>query len=306
MSSRRDFLARSAAALSAGLFASGLAPKLRAAGSSLAARADTRGRLAWPHPIGLQIYTVRREYAADPLRALEQVAAIGYRQVELIDMTAIPPATLNRYLRTAGLTAISGHFNFPKPGPEWDKSVEIAQALNLRYMVNSFVTGQSVEGWKRMAETFNRAGEACHKAGMMFAFHNHIFEFVPVGGTTGYAILMANTDPNLVGAELDIFWAEYAKQNPLDLFRRYPGRFPMLHIKDRVRDLSGWNPAQFPAQGAEPFAPVGEGAIAWRPIFAHTREAGAKYIFVEQDRAQGSPMAAARASYEYLHTLRLS
>lgn len=290
MSTRRTFLAQSAAALTAGLaasstFAWGEAP------------------LAWPHPIGLQVYTVRDLYAHDPLQTLRQIAAIGYREVELINMASIPAAQLLGYLRQAGLTAISGHFDFPKLGAPWQKNIEIAHGLGLRYMICSYSMAHSADGWKKIADLFNQAGRAAKAAGLSFGYHNHIQEFRPVGDTTGYEILMANTEPDLVKMEMDVFWATYAGQDPLALFRRYAGRYPLLHIKDLKKGLHV-NPRQFPPASVNPFEPVGEGSIDWRRIFAHVKQAGTRYIFVEQDRTDGPPMEAARASFDYLHTLR--
>lgn len=258
--------------------------------------------LAWPGPIGLQIYTVRAEYAYDPARTLDQVAAIGYREVELINLNAFPARQLAADLRHAGLRAIGAHFGVP--GKDWPRNIELAHRLGLQYTICSFSMANSVDGWRRLADRFNEAGRACRAAGLTFGYHNHIQEFRPVGNTTGYEILMANTDPALVKFEMDVFWVTYAGQDPVALFHRYAGRYPLLHIKDMKKGLDV-NPRQFPAANVNPFAPVGQGKIDWRRVFAHVKEAGTRHIFVEQDRCDEPPMKAAAISYRYLRALRL-
>lgn len=291
MPTRRAFLVQSGRALAAGW----------AAGPALAFGA--RAPLAWPGPIGLQIYTVRDAYARDPARTLDRVAAIGYREVELIDMARFPAQQLNADLRHAGLAAVSGHFGLPHPGADWQKNIAIAQALRLRYMICPFATASTADGWRRIADGFNQAGRQCQAAGLTFGYHNHLQEFRPVGATTGYEILMSHTDPALVKFEMDVFWVTYAGQDPVALMQRYAGRYPLLHIKDMKRRLHV-NPRQFPRNNGNPFAPVGQGKIDWKRVFAHVHQAGTRHIFVEQDRCDGPPMAAAGASYRYLRTLR--
>lgn len=137
------------------------------------------------------------------------------------------------------------------------------------------------------------------------AYHNHIREFERHGNTNGYEILLTECDPAVVQMEMDIFWVTYSGQDPLYYFRRFPGRFPLLHIKDMKKSITV-NPDEFPGRGVNPFAPVGRGRIEWPQIFAHVKQAGAKHIFVEQDRCDGSPLIAIRISYRYLRNLRLA
>lgn len=279
-----------------------------AAGAALGETALGAGRLAWPGPIGLQIYTVRQLYAKDPLGTLKEVAGAGYKEVELAGFGPphLPPATTLSYLRQTGLQAIGGHFPLPKTSDEWKPFVERAHALGLRYMGTSNTAHTTASQWKQIAELFNQCGRISKDSGIQFAYHNHIREFERHGSTNGYEILLTECDPALVQMEMDIFWITYAGQDPLVYFRRFPGRFPLLHIKDMKRGITV-NPDEFPHRGGvNPFAPVGQGRIDWRRIFAHVNQAGTKYIFVEQDRCDGSPLTAIRASYQYLRNLRLA
>lgn len=294
MSTRREFLRTTAASLAAGLAAS---------------KAFGAGRLAWPGPIGLQIYTVRKLYAQDPLKTLKEVAAAGYKTVELAAFLPphLPPATTLSYLHQAGLKAIGAHFPLPKTPDDWKPFVEQAEQLGIHYTGTSMTNTIDEAAWKRLAALFNECGRLSQPHGIRFCYHNHIREFEPLGhGLVGYDILLKECDPSLVSMEMDIFWATYAGQDPVAWWRRFPGRFPLLHIKDMRKGIKV-NPREFPKPGqVNPFVPVGQGRINWRRIFANVHLAGAKYIFVEQDQCDGSPLVAIRESYNYLRHLRLA
>ncbi len=264
------------------------------------------GPLCWPHPIGLQLYTVRDVLKADPLKTLKDVAVIGYKEVELGgSATDIPASTLTQYLRESRLPAVSGHFPLESAGSKWQKSIAYSRAVGLRYMVCPFANASTVDGWKRVADLFNRAGKECKEAGIQFAYHNHLQEFRPVGNTTGYEIMATHTDPALVEFEMDVFWMVYGGQNPLEYFRRFQGRYTLLHIKDMKKKVGyAWNPRQFPPHGTIPFTEVGRGRINWRDIFAQVKEAGTRHIFVEQDVCEVPTLEAACISYDYLKHLR--
>jgi sugar phosphate isomerase/epimerase len=172
------------------------------------------------------------------------------------------------------------------------------------------VTGNTnridADGWKRLAALFNECGQISAAAGMQLCYHNHMREFEKLGSTTGFEILLTECDPKLVKMEMDIFWVVYGGEEPLHFWRRYPGRFPLLHIKDMKKDAAG-STTEFPSeQGPNPFAPVGQGKIEWPKIFPHVHAAGAQHIFVEQDRSDVPVLEAIKASFEYLRKLRVS
>ncbi len=261
------------------------------------------GRLAWPGPIGLELYTVRELFAKDPARTMKQVAAIGYKEVEVTP--GLKPATLHADLRAAGLTAPSSYVVLPKNLDEWKKSVDLAHRYGVRYMIVGDNPRLSAEAWKRRADFFNQCGRISRRAGIQFCYHAHFHEFERVDGTTGYDIMLTHCRPQLLQMEMDIFWVTYAGADPLHYWRKYPGRFPLLHIKDLRKGVHINPRVGPPANGPNPFAPVGQGRIDWPKIFAHVKEAGVKHIYVEQDRCTLPPLKAVTISYKYLRNLRL-
>jgi sugar phosphate isomerase/epimerase len=278
---------------------------------------------AWaiePHraqPIGLQLYTVRDAMAKDFDGTLAKVATIGYKNVELAGFSmedgkilyfGHSPKDLRTALDRNGLSAVSTHVNYKSLAPEnFAKVIEISQLLGHKYIVNPWIDEEvrkQPDGWQRTAETFNHAGEMSQKSGMQFAYHNHWFEFIAVDGKLPYDILLAETDPKLVKMEMDLCWIEVAGGDPVKYFNRYPGRFPLVHVKD-MKII-----APVPASGGQnlgdsldQMTSVGSGVINWKHIFAHAETAGIKYYIVEHDKPK-EPFDSIRLSYAYLEKLR--
>ena len=259
---------------------------------------------AWENPIGLEIYTVRDLFAKDPAGTLKQVAAVGYKEVEF--NPGIEPALLKSFLRDAGLSAPSGYVDAPKSVEAWKKTVDTARGYELHYIVVGDNPRIDAEAWKRRADLYNQCGKLAQDAGMQFCYHAHYNEYARVDNTSGYDIMLTRCDPKLLKMEMDVFWATYAGVDPLHYWLLYPGRFPLLHIKDLYKNVAV-NPHQDPpANGPNPFAPVVQGKIDLPRIFAHVGEAGTKHIFVEQDICNMPPLEAIKTSFDYLKNLRLN
>ena len=289
MINRRDFIRGTAAGAAAML-----------AGTELG-----RNLFANPYgkPIGLQLYTVRDQLEKDVPGTLKRVAAIGYKEVEIDDLYGMPPAQFTKLLKDNGLTAVSGHYHLDVEETQWEKKVAEARELGLKYMVHAILDPperKSLEDYKRHVELFNKIAEQTHQAGMQFCYHNHNFEFQKFGGVTVYDYLLGHLDPHLVQFEMDCFWVTHAGQDPVALFKKHPGRFPMLHIKDS----KAGNPptTEFDARMGL-FTEVGKGTIDWKRIFAAAPQGGMKHFFVEQDYCEVPPLESIKISYEYLHHL---
>jgi sugar phosphate isomerase/epimerase len=290
MTSRRVFI-KSASALSAAVFVKG--PLTAFASAPL---------------IGLQLYTVRDAMGKDPLGTLAQVAKIGYNSVENATYTGnekfygMDAATYKKVLSENGLVATSGHYRLGEEQEkgadvqgtilhDWQRAVDDASAIGLKYMVCAYLSTQergNLDHYRKLADIFNTAGEACKKAGIQFCYHNHNFEFETQEGIYPYNILLDKTDKELVKMEVDLYWVKKAGQDPLALFQKYPGRFPLWHVKDMSKDAG------------QSFAEVGSGIIDFKTIFRHKNESGMKYFFVEQDKCPGSPFDSITSSIKYI------
>jgi sugar phosphate isomerase/epimerase len=259
--------------------------------------------------IGIQLYTVRDALKRDYDGTLAKLAAMGYREVESGRDHDKPPKQMREALMRYGLTSPSYHVDWNSLGADWPKVIEDNKIVGRTYLVNPWIDEEvrnKPDGWKHAAETLNRAGETAQKAGIQFAYHNHWMEFVPLDdGKLPYDVLLENCDPNLVKMQMDLGWITVGGQDPVKYFERYPGRFPMVHVKDvhEVPDAASVRGGRFAGENMTILADVGSGIIDWKRIFAHSEQAGIKHYFVEHDNPKDS-METARVSYRYLEQLR--
>jgi sugar phosphate isomerase/epimerase len=244
--------------------------------------------------IGLQLYSVRDDLRHDFDGTLQKVSAIGYGEVEFAGYSDHTPREVTAALSRSRLSAPSAHFDFQHIENDWPATLEAARAIGHRYIVCSWVNEgrrRSLGDWKHIVEALNRAGAASKSAGIQLAYHSHVYEFAPLDGKLPYDFLLAETDSQLVKFEMDVYWLVKGNQAPLDYFSRYPGRFPMLHVKDMDSRPDRLDPA------------VGRGIIDFKKIFARADEAGIKHYFVEQENSS-TPWEDIRASFDYTKNLR--
>ena len=268
--------------------------------------------------VGLQLYTVRSLMKQDFDSTIAGVAKIGYKEVEFAGYYGKSPKEVRALLDSNSLTSPSAHHPMQPPPNAADKTLaletnlqEIIDGANIigqKFLVCPYLDAKSrtADGYKRLAESCNKVGEATKKAGIQFAYHNHSFEFEKVDGLGGklpFDYLLTQTDPKFVKIEMDLCWITVGGQDPISYFNKYPGRFPLVHVKDWSKEGSdpGGNEGAVGHAVAGHIANVGSGSIDWKNIFAHSGKAGIQHYFVENDEAKS--LADPQASYEYLSKL---
>lgn len=281
----------------------GAALALAGCSQSVAALAGSpaRKRLA---RIGIQLYSVRRQATADLTGTLQQLATIGFREIEFWGSHSLTPAQIRGVLDANGLTSPSVHVGLPSSAEAWPKIFADAKTMGHKWItVPSLPSGPkaTVADWKALATRFNEAGRRCADMGYRFAFHNHNTEFRRIGSTTavpvtdpsvstGFDVLLSDTDPALVSFELDLHWAIAGGVDPVTYLQRHPKRFTMVHVKDSA--------------GAPDFrqTDVGAGSYPWKTLIAECDRQGVQHYFIEHD-SPADPMAFARQSHDFLKTL---
>ena len=268
------------------------------AAAALAALGQARGGLPVSRAklgnIGIQLYTVRRDLTRDVEGTLGRLAEIGYKEVEFAGYPEGTAQSLRRILDRLGLTAPSGHVGLSTLRSDWDRTLDQAAAVGQRYVVVASVSQnerRTLDDWKRIAALFNKAGETARARGLTFGYHNHDFEFVRIDGVLPYDLLLQETEPGLVQLELDLYWIAKGGQDPLAYFAKWPGRFPLVHVKD------------MDSTDRKFFTEIGRGTIDFKRVFRRAKQAGIRHYFYEQDEVAGSPFDAARTSYKYLRAL---
>jgi sugar phosphate isomerase/epimerase len=258
--------------------------------------------------IGLQLYTIRDAMENDVPGSLKKVSDIGYRYLELAGYNngkfyGLEPLEFKKMAEDLGMEIISSHAGIPKDASE-DQIKKIAEdhsKVGAKYCIQPYVgeKDRTIPTYEKMVTDWNMAGKIMKSSGIRFGYHNHNFEFDRIDGKIPYFdIFLPNLDKDLVIMELDLFWATKAGQSPIDLFRKYPGRFELFHLKDMYTEE-----APFYKMGSKDFAPVGEGLIKFRDILASKKTAGMKYMFVEQDMTKDNkPFDAIKTSMTNLIT----
>jgi sugar phosphate isomerase/epimerase len=275
---------------------------LRVAATGLAALAFRKSSLAvgTEHPIGVQLYTVREQAEKDLPKVLQQIQAIGYKEVELYwDVYNRPAAELRRIIGDHGLTAPSGHLNYEG----LPSKLDYARELGLQWVVCPMLPQSmwnSLDNFKQAAGQFNKWAEQAHSLGMKFAFHNHNYEFKQFGDSTGFDTLVASTDPKLVHFEMDCYWITQAGRDPVQMMQKLGNRVRMLHLKDRK---PGSPPSQQLNDAAGHFTEVGNGSIPWDKVLQKAKQIGVEHYFVEQDKCDKPPIESLAISYKYLKPL---
>lgn len=283
---RRDFVSLSSAALAAGFLPRPLSGTSWVAGRESWSDAD---RIA---KIGLQLYTVRDLMKSDFAGTIAQVARIGYREVEFAGYFGKPAPEVRKILDANGLVSPSSHVAIEDLEKDPNAIFDYARTVGQEWVIVAWLDEDrrnTVAALERVADEFNAIGAKAKAAGLRFAYHNHNPEFTPVEGQLPYDIFLSRTDPALVQFEMDLYWIVNGGGDPLKYFAEYPGRFPMVHVKDMTRDRT--------------MVDVGQGSIDWKGIFAHSKQAGIEHYFVEHDEPP-APLDDIRASYRYLAQLR--
>ncbi|MEB0262741.1 MULTISPECIES: sugar phosphate isomerase/epimerase [unclassified Mucilaginibacter] len=267
MTSRRTFLAQAGLA-SAGMV---LAPSLLSAKSV--------------NGVGIQLYSLRDQLPKDPKGVLAKIAEAGYKEVETFGYSkqngfwGLSAKEFSTVLKANGLKTPSGHYGMDEffgtgKTDVFYSYIEAAHATGQNYIVipslnHDFI--KTAADFNSIADKMNKAAEVCKKEGLKLGYHNHNFEWEKVEGTTFYDTILAKTDPKLVAMEMDIYWVVRAGHDPVSIFKKHPGRFAMVHIKD----MDKTNP--------ELNTEIGSGSIDFKTILAKAKLAGIKHYLVEQE-----------------------
>jgi sugar phosphate isomerase/epimerase len=260
--------------------------------------------------LGVQLYTVRGVMPKDPSGTIKSISAIGYTEAE-VSFDGLEK--LLPILKDAKLMAVSCHLPTPilngkwgnaKP-VSWSEAIDLTQKAGLKFVCIPYIApaerGKKLDDFREMADKLNKAGEQVGKAGMKLCYHNHAFEFAAMEGSRPIDILIEKTDAKLVGIELDVFWVSVAGNDPAAMLKKMPGRFPLVHLKDKKPDA----PVQFAENvPRDTFMEVGNGSLDFKAILAAAKQSGVKHYFVEQDQTPGDPVESLKKSYANVRALR--
>ena len=246
--------------------------------------------------VGLQLYTVRKEMLEDATGTLRQLAKLGYKELESArsekgNYYGLQPKEIKKITQDLGMRLVSGHVHIDN---DWQRSVDAAAEAGQPYLICSSMSSnaQTIENYQHTADEFSKAAEDCKKVNIVFGYHNHETEFEKVDGQVLYDILLDRTDPDLVKMEFDLGWVIATGNDPLKYFNKYPGRFPLWHLKDmdKVKKES---------------TEFGKGMVNIAEMFKNESKSGMKHFFVEQEEYTSTPMESLKYNYDYLKKMNL-
>jgi len=302
---------------------------------SVATLAGTHKLMAMPsllNNIGIQLFSIPKMLSEDFEGGLEMLSSIGFKEIELFGPYPFSDEkNIKQWAGAASMLGFSGSgyfgksrnevkslmkkYGFKVPAMHTDldtlnnkmgELAEDANALGVNYVVLPSIPDekrQNLDGYKRVADEFNKIGEEAKKHGIRFAYHNHGYGFHKMDGKIPMDIIFKETDPKLVYFEMDLFWTTAAGADPVKLLKEHKGRYKLMHIKDMTEkkqfsgdggDASQWF-VLFPYM-----ASAGEGVLDLPNILSTAKKNGVDHFFVEQDLVK-EPKVALKKSFNYLN-----
>jgi sugar phosphate isomerase/epimerase len=255
------------------------------------------------NPVGLQLYSLRDQFAKDVPGTLDKVRDFGFKNVELAGTYGFTPEKFKQELDARGLRAVAGHFPFERFRTDVDGIARDAKILGLEYVGCAWIDHQdpfNEKTCRAAIAVFNQAGAALAKKGLQFYYHTHGYEFQPHGKGTLFDLMMAETDAKFVSYQMDVFWIVHAGQDPVKLFKKFPHRWQLTHLKG-MKDNTPTGLLTGHSEVTNDL-PLGAGKIDYPPIFRAANRAGVKWHFLEDE----SPSVEQQIpqSLQYLKTVK--
>ena len=253
-------------------------------------------------PVGLQLYSLREQFKQDVGKTLDQVRAFGITNVELAGTYGVPPEKFKEQLDARHIKAISSHFSYEQCRDDIEGVAREAKLLGVEYAGCAWIPHTDPfdeKTCREAAAVFNRAGAALAKHGIKFFYHTHGYEFLPYRDGTLFDLLMAETNPEYVHIEMDVYWIVHPGQDPVKLLEKYGNRFVLMHVKDMKRGTPGGFTGHSDVTNN---VAVGQGIIDWPRVLRAATKAGVKWYFIEDE----SPASVEQIpqSLRYLETLK--
>ena len=238
-------------------------------------------------PVGLELYSLRDQFPKDVPGTLAKVQGMGIKYVEVAGTYGLPDGEFKKLLDANGLKAIGTSAEFDQLQKDVKPIVQNAKALGAKYVVCFWIPHNgdefTLENVQKAVAVFNKAGKELKANGLSLAYHPHGYEFRPHAGGTLFDYLVKNLDPQYVNFEMDVFWVKHPGQDPVALLKKYPGRFKLMHLKDRQPGTPG---NQNGKADVETNVVLGQGDVGIAEIVKQAKKAGVEYMFIEDESSR--------------------
>lgn len=252
---------------------------------------------------GLQLYSLRNEFKKDVPATLAKIKEWKIKEIEGGGTYGLPMDDYKKLLRENNLQMVSVGAGFDELDKNPQAVVDNAKAFGAKYVMCAWVPHKegnfTMEEINKAIDVFNAAGKLLYENGIKFCYHPHGYEFRPYENGTMFDYIVKNTDPKYVNFEMDVFWVKHPGQDPVALLKKYPNRFPMLHLKDRQPGTPGNQEGRAPDESN---VVLGQGDVGIAAIMKEAKKIGIKHYFIEDE----SPRSVEQIpqSLEYLRNLK--
>lgn len=252
--------------------------------------------------IGVQLYSFRNQFKTDIPGTLEKISRMGVREVEGGDTYGMPFDEFKVLLQKNKLKVVSVGADFKKLSQDPQASVKQAKRFGAKYVMVAWIPhGETftIDDAKNAAEVFNRAGKILKEHGVSLCYHAHGYEFLPYEGGTIFDYMVKQMNPEYANFEMDVFWVKHPGQDPVALLKKYPQRFPLMHLKDRRPGTEGNQKGE---ADVETNVVLGSGDVGIAEIMKAAKQAGVKHYFIEDESSRS--MEQVPKSLAFLNTLK--
>jgi len=233
--------------------------------------------------IGLQLYSFRNEFKTDVPGTLKKIGEMGIRQIEGGGTYGLSMDAFKQMLASNQLTMVSVGADFKQLDSNIQSVVTNAKAFGAKYVMCAWVPHKetfTLEDADKAITVFNKAGKVLKDNGITFCYHAHGYEFGAYNNGTMFDYMASKMDPAYANFEMDVFWVKQPGQDPVALLKKYPGRFPLMHLKDRKPGTPDSQDGRAPD---ETNVVLGAGDVGIADIMKVAKQYGVKYYFIEDE-----------------------
>ena len=234
--------------------------------------------------IGLQLYSLRNEIPKDVPGTMAMINSWGIKEIEgggTYDMTMEDYKAL---LKKNKLKMVSIGVDFKELATDPEAVVAKAKEFGVKYVMCAWIphngTDFTLADTENAIDVFNTAGKVLAEAGISLCYHAHGYEFRPFEDGTLFDLMAKKMNPDYANFEMDVFWVKHPGQDPVELLKKYPNRFPLMHLKDRKHGTEG---NQFGTVDVETNVVLGTGDVGIAEIMKVARKYGVKHFFIEDE-----------------------
>lgn len=253
--------------------------------------------------IGLQLYSLRNQFKTDVSGTLAKIKEWKISEIEGGGTYGLPMDQYKKMLAENNLKMISVGAEFDQLTKNPQAAIDEAKTFGAKYITCFWIPHKdddfTIDDMKMAVEVFTTAGKLINKNGLSLCYHTHGYEFRPYRDGTLFDYLVKNTDPRYVNFEMDVFWVKHPGQDPVVLLKKYPKRFPMLHLKDRQPGTPG---NQNGHADEETNVVLGKGDVGITAIMKQAKKNGVKHYFIEDESTRS--LEQIPQSLQYLHSLK--